>query len=112
MVDKISMKRTYYNNNDSSTQQENQVLSISFIKNLEYWNYLYVHINYMYCLVCIMHSKKLKKLNMIVNNLSEKECERLREMFQRGDLLGGSKGNVYQVFLWFLLKNKFPNINR
>ena len=41
-----------------------------------------------------MQRKKLKKLNKIVHNLSEKECERVKEMFQREELLGRSKGNV------------------
>ena len=100
------MKRTYCSKyNDSLDQQENHVLSISSIKNLEYSNYLYVQINYIYCLICVMHIKKLKKLDKIVHNLSKKECERLRKMFQRGKLLGGSKGNVYQVFFYLLLKN-------
>ena len=99
------MKRNYCSKcNDSSTQQENQVLSISFIKNLEYWNYLYIQINYMYCLICVMHSKNLKNLDKIVHNLSIKENESLNETLQRGELLGGSKGNVYQVFFQFLLK--------
>ena len=33
-------------------------------------------------------------------------------MFQRGELLGGPKGNLYQVFFQFLLKNEILNINR
>ena len=106
------MKRTYCSkHNDSSTQQEDQVLSISFIKKLEYWTYLYIHINHMYYLICIMQRKKSKKLNKFVHNLSEKEHESLSEMFQRVELLGRSKGNVYQVFFRFLLENKFLNIN-
>ena len=36
----------------------------------------------------------LKKLDKIIHNLSDKECEKLREMLKRGKLLGGSKGNV------------------
>ena len=58
----------------------------------------------MYCLICVMQSKKFKKLNKIVHNLSEKECESLMEMLQRGELLGRLKGNVYQFFFHFLLK--------
>ena len=54
----------------------------------------------------------MKKVDKIVHNLSEKEHERFREMLQREELLGGSKGNVYQVFFQFLLKNEFLNINR
>ena len=39
MTDKRSMKRTYCNKCiDSSIQQDNQVLSISFINNKKYWN--------------------------------------------------------------------------
>ena len=48
--------------NDSSSKQENQVLSISFIKNLLYWNYLYIKINYIYWLIRVMQRKKFKKL--------------------------------------------------
>ena len=59
-----------------------------------------------------MQSKNLKKLDKIVHNLSEKECERFREMFQRNKLLDGSKGNAYDVFFQFLLKNEYLNINR
>ena len=112
MVNKSSMKRMYWSkHNDSSTQQENYVLSISFIKNLEYWNYIYVHINYMCFLICIIHRKKLNKLNKIVHNISEKKHERFREILQREELLGGSKGNVYQLFFEFYYKNEFLNIN-
>ena len=46
-----------------------------------------------------MEIKKLKKLNKIVHNISEKECEILRGMLLRRELLGGSKGNIYQAFL-------------
>ena len=36
---------------------------------------------------------------MIVHNLNENECESFREMLQKDDLLGGSKGNdVHEVF--------------
>ena len=62
-------------------------------------------INYVYWLICVMQSKNLKKLDKVIHNISEKESERLRETFQtRKLLLGGSKGNVYQVFFHFLLK--------
>ena len=106
------MKRTYCSKRDgSSSQQKNKESSLSFINDLVYWNYLYVQINYVYCLICITQSKKLKKLDKIDHNLSEKKCESLREMLQREELLGGSKGNVYQAFLQFLLKNEFLNIN-
>lgn len=52
----------------------------------------------------------MKKFDKIVHNLSEKECDSLRKMFQRQEILGGSKGNVYQVFFQFLIKNEFLNI--
>ena len=58
----------------------------------------------MYCLICVMQFFFLKKLNKIVHSLSENESETLRETLLRGELLGGSKGKVYKVFLWFLLK--------
>ena len=45
----------------------------------------------------------LKKLDKIVQKLSEKEHERLRETLQRGELLVGSKGNAYQVFFLFFI---------
>ena len=44
-----------------------------------------------------MQSKKLKKLEKIVHNLSEKNVT-FREILQREELLVGSKGNVYEVF--------------
>ena len=59
-----------------------------------------------------MQNKNLKKLDNIVHNLSEKECESLREMLQRRESVDGSRGNVYQVLFNFLLKNEFLNINR
>ena len=59
-----------------------------------------------------MQSKNLKKLDKIIHNLSEKERERFRKTLQRDELLGGSKGNVYDVFFRFLLKNEFLNINQ
>ena len=58
-----------------------------------------------------MQIKKLKKLDKIVHNPSEKKCERFMEIFQIEELLGWSKCNVYQVFFQFLLKNEFLNIN-
>ena len=60
----------------------------------------------------VMQRKNLKKLDKIIHNLSEKECDNFREMLQREELLSGSKSNVYEVFFQFLLKNNFPNINR
>ena len=39
MANKSSMRRTYCSkHNDSSAQQENHVIFISFIKKLKYWN--------------------------------------------------------------------------
>ena len=51
------------------------------------------------------------KFDKIIHNLSEKECKRFRKMLQIEELLGGSKGNVDELFFQFLLKNKFININ-
>ena len=43
------MKRSYYSkHNDSASQQETKVLSINFIKNLVYWDYLCNQISYVY----------------------------------------------------------------
>ena len=44
-----------------------------------------------------MQSKKLKKLDNIIYNMSEKECEFFKKMLQRDELLGGWKVNVYEV---------------
>ena len=43
----------------------------------------------------------LKKLDKIVDNLSEKEHESLRGTLQRGELLGGSNGNVFKFSFIF-----------
>ena len=51
-----------------------------------------------------MQRKKLKKLDKIVHNLSQKEHESFREILQRDELLGGSKGNVYEIFFHILFK--------
>ena len=59
----------------------------------------------MHFFISITQSKTLNKLDKIVHNLSDKKNERLREMLQRGELLGVSKGIVYQIFLYLLLKN-------
>ena len=107
MVDKSSLKIIYCSKcNDSSSQQERKVISISFIKNLVYWNYLYIQINYVYWLICVLESKNLKKLNKIVCNLSEKQHESSKEMLQKEDLLGGSEGNdhVHEVFFSLFIK--------
>lgn len=59
MGDKSSMKITYYNkHSDSSTQQVNHVLCISFIKNLEYWN-LSIHSHQLYVLLNMCHAKNV-----------------------------------------------------
>ena len=61
-----------------------------------------------------MQRKKLKRLDKIVQNLNEKEHERFREVLQKEDPLGGSKGtdHVDEVsFFHFLLKNEFVSIN-
>ena len=66
----------------------------------------------MYWLICVTQRKNLKKLDKIIHNPSEKEHESLMETLQRGELLDGSKGNVYQVYYHFLLKkDEFLNIN-
>ena len=52
----------------------------------------------------------MNKLDKIVHNISEKEHERLREMLERGELLGGSKGNACHIFLRFLLKMIFSTL--
>lgn len=58
MANKGSMKRIYCSkHNYSSSQQENKLISISFIKKIVYWNYLYIQINYVYWLICVMHRK-------------------------------------------------------
>ena len=39
---------------DNSTQQENQVLSISLIKKIKYWN-LFIHLDQLYALLNMCH---------------------------------------------------------
>ena len=98
--------------NDSSSQQEKNVIYIIFIKKLVYWIYFYIQINYLYWLICAMQRKNLKKLDKIVRNLNEKEYKSFTKMLQKDDLLGGSEGNdVHDFFFHFLLKYEFPNIN-
>ena len=72
MGNKSSLKRTYCNKrSDNSTQLGNKVLSISLIRNFKYWN-LSIHSNQLYVLLNMCHAKnKLKKINEIINNLSE-----------------------------------------
>jgi hypothetical protein len=48
--------------------------------------------------MCVMQSKKLKKIDKIDRNMSEKEHKIFMEMLQREEL-GGSKGNQHEVFL-------------
>ena len=55
--------------------------------------------------------QKLEKLDKTVHNMGEKECKRFMEMFQREELLGGSKDNEHEIFLSLFTKNEFLNIN-
>lgn len=54
----------------------------------------------------VMHIKKLKKRDKIVNNLSAEERKSFMEMLQREEL-GWSKDNQHEVFLSFFIKNEF-----
>ena len=60
-----------------------------------------------------MQSKNLKRLDKIVRNLNEKECERFRKMLLKDGLLGGSKCNdhVHDFLLLLLLKINFLTLN-
>ena len=89
----IKVQQKKLKHSDSSSQQEKKAISISFIKNLVYWNCFYIQINYVYWLICVMQSKNFKRLDNIVRNLTEKEHESFREMLQKDYLLGGPKGN-------------------
>ena len=112
MVDKSLMKIIYYIKcNDRSSQKENKLILISFMKILVYRNYLYVKTNFLYWLIHVMQRKNLTKLDKVVHNLSEKEHENSMEMLKREKLLYGSKGNVHKVLFQFLLNNGFLNIN-
>ena len=53
-LSKFNEKTYYSKHSDSSSQQENKVICTSFIKNLVYWNYLYIQINYTYWLIHVM----------------------------------------------------------
>ena len=88
------MKRTYCSKHDgSSSQQMNQVISLSFIKNVIHKNDLYVHINCVYFLIHVMQRKFLKKLDNIIRILSENDHRIFMEVLQSEELLSGSKGN-------------------
>ena len=61
MADKSLMKITYCSKcSDSSSQQENQVRSIIFIKKIKYWN-LSICSYQLYVLLNMCHAKKFEE---------------------------------------------------
>ena len=61
-----------------------QVLCKFFIKNIIFE--LYVTLANMYCLLCIMQSHKMMKLDMIIFYLGPEECKSLMEKLQNDEL--------------------------
>ena len=61
-----------------------QVLCKLFTKNIIFE--LYVSLNNMYCLLCIMQSHKMTKLDMIIFDLGPEERKSLMEKLQKDEL--------------------------
>ena len=64
-------------------KQKRQVLCKFFIKNIIFE--LYVTLTNMYCLLCIMQSHKMTKLDMIISDLRPEECKILMEKLQKDE---------------------------
>ena len=65
-------------------KQKRQVLYKLFTKNIIFE--LYVSLTNMYCLLCIMHSHKMKKLDKIISDLGPEERKSLMEKLQKDEL--------------------------
>ena len=64
-------------------KQKMQVLCKFFIKNIIFE--LCVSLTNMYCLLCIMQSHKMMKLDMITSDLGPEECKSLMEKLQKDE---------------------------
>ena len=64
-------------------KQKREVLCKFFIKNIIFE--LYVSLTNMYCLLCIMQSHKMTKLDKIISDLEPEECKSLMEKLQKDE---------------------------
>ena len=80
MADKRSSNK---NTNNTSRKAKRQVLCKFFIKNIIFE--LYVSLTNMYCLLCIMQSHKMTKLDKIIYDLGPEERKRLMEKLQNDE---------------------------
>ena len=64
-------------------KQKRQVLYKLFTKNIIFE--LYVSLNNMYILLCIMQNQKMTKLDKIVSDLGPEECKSLMEKLQKDE---------------------------
>ena len=64
-------------------KQKKQVLCKLFTKNIIFE--LYVTLANMYCLLCIMQSHKMTKLDKIISNLGPEEHKSLMEKLQKDE---------------------------
>ena len=79
-------------------KQKRQVLYKLFIKNIIFE--LYVSLTNMYCLLCIMQSHKMTKLNKIIFDLGPEERKILMEKFQK-DESGEWKNTIDPIWVSF-----------
>ena len=84
-IDKeMTNKRSSNKNTDNTSRKEKrQVLCKFFIKNIIFE--LYVSLTNMYCLLCIMQSHKMTKLDMIISDLIPEERKILMEKLQNDE---------------------------
>ena len=80
-------------------KQERKVLCKFFTKIIIFE--LYVSLNNMYCLLCIMQSQKMMKLDMIIYDLRPEERKSLMEKLQK-DEQGEWKNTINPIWVSFL----------
>ena len=80
MVDKRSSNK---NTDNTSRKAKRQVLYKLFTKIIIFE--LYVSLNNMYCLLCIMQSHKMAKLNKIISNLRPEKHKSFMEILQKDE---------------------------
>ena len=71
------------NIDNTSKNKKRQVLCKFFTKNIIFE--LYVSLTNMYCLLCIMHSHKMTKLDKIIFDLGPEEHKILMEKLQKDE---------------------------
>ena len=73
-IDKeITDKRSSNKNTDNTSRKEKEAIS------------LYVSLTNMYCLLCIMQSQKMRKLDKIIFDLGPEECKSLMEKLKKDE---------------------------